>query len=291
MGTLRYPLQPGSRTRLYGLFGHPVTHSLSPRMQNAALRESGLDALYLAFDVEPSDLKAALQGARAMGVAGLNVTVPHKERALGFSREADPVASLIGAANTLVPADGGWRAYNTDAEGFLGAVRADLGFTPGGRRCLLLGAGGAARAAAVALAREGAQEIFVANRNGERAETLCADLGDKLTGTSLRAVPLDAAFSVLGAGDLLVSATPLGLQPDGSWPWDLGRLAAGVVVYDMAYRPTGETRLAEAARGAGLLSASGRSMLLGQGARAFSLWTGLTAPAGAMEQALATAGA
>jgi shikimate dehydrogenase len=223
-----------------------------------------------------------------MGIAGLNVTVPHKEAALTLAQEADPMASLVGAANTLVPSPDGWRAHNTDAQGFLLAIATDLGFHPKGRRSLLLGAGGAARAAAAALAREGAQEILVANRNRKRAEALCADLGAKVPEARLRAVPMDAAPRLIGAGDLLVSATPLGLYPDGRWPWDLTLLDPGVLAYDMAYRSSGETSLVEEARSAKLVCASGLSMLVAQGALAFSLWTGLPAPRETMEQAVAT---
>lgn len=277
-------------TRLFGLLGHPVSHSLSPALHGAAFRATGLDAEYLAFDVAPGRLAAALEGARALGVAGLNVTVPHKEAALALAVAADPLAAAIGAANTLVPAPGGWRAHNTDAEGFLRAVEADLEFTPGGRRGLVLGAGGAARAAVLALLREGAQEIFVANRNGERASRLVADLRETAGGDRLACTPLETAPERIGDGDLLVSATPLGLRPDGRWPWDLGRFDPGVVAFDMAYRPEGDTSLTREARARGLRSSSGGSMLLHQGALSFTLWTGLPAPLGAMEKALGRTG-
>ncbi len=274
-----------ARTVLYGLLGHPVSHSLSPAMHNAALAALGMDARYLAFEVLPEDLGAALAGARALGIRGLNVTVPHKEPAVDLAEQADPVAALIGAANTLVPVSTGWRAYNTDAEGFLQAVEADLAWTPQERRGLILGAGGAARAAAVSLAREGAQEIILANRNGERARRLARDLSGRLD-ASIRAVALESAPEAVGEGDLLVSATPLGLHPGAAWPWDLSRVRRGVRVYDMAYRSGEETALVLAARSLGFRAASGRSMLLHQGALAFSLWTGEPAPIETMKSAL-----
>lgn len=280
---VRHPIT--AATALYGLLGRPVSHSLSPAMHNAAFDALELDARYLAFEVRPEDLPAALAGARVLGVRGLNVTVPHKEAALRLADEAEPSAALIGAANTLVPIPAGWRAHNTDAEGFLHAVDADLGWSPRGRRCVILGAGGAARAAAVALARERPQEIILANRNGERARRLAGDLSETL-GAGLRAIDVASVPEVLAGEDLLVSATPLGLDPQAVWPWDLSRVRRGVRFYDMAYRREGETSLVEAARAQGFRAASGRSMLLRQGALAFSLWTGETAPVEIMLSAL-----
>jgi shikimate dehydrogenase len=269
------------------VLGHPVSHSLSPVLQNAAFRAAGIDACYLAFEVLPPDLPRALEGALALGVGGLNVTVPHKEKALAACSATHPVAELVGAANTLVAAPGGkgWVAHNTDVEGFLRAVEEELGFRPAGRRCLILGAGGAARAAAVGLAREGVQEILVANRNKERAEFFSAQLSER-TGTRIEAVGLEEAVGAgLGAGDLLVSATPLGLAAGATWPWELERFDPGILAYDMAYGKR-ETALVEAARALGVKAASGRRMLLHQGAAAFTLWTGRSAPLGAMEEAL-----
>lgn len=275
-----------ARTRLFGLVGHPVSHSLSPAMQNAAFVAAGLDAAYAAFDVPPAALQEALAGAWALGFGGLNVTVPHKEKALALAADADDTASRAGAANTLVPVPGGWRAHNTDVEGFVAALRADLELDPAGRRCLVLGAGGAARGAVLGLLEAGAQEILVANRNEERAGELVRDLRERCRTHRLATVPLEAAPERLGPGGLLVSATPLGLGPDGRWPWELDRFGPGLVAYDLAYRTGAETPLVLQARQQGLRAGSGLSMLLRQGALAFTLWTGEPAPLAAMEQAL-----
>lgn len=278
---------PAGTTRVFAVLGHPVSHSLSPLFQNAAFHALALDACYVALDVAPPDLARALEGALALGMGGLNVTVPHKERALALCAAADPGAALVGAANALVPNPdrSGWIGHNTDVAGFLRAVQEELGFSARGRRCLLLGAGGAARAAAVGLLREGIQEIHVANRNRKRAEFFSAQLSEA-TGREIHTVPLEEAPEVeLGAGDLLVCATPLGLSSEADWPWDLGRFAPGILVYDMAYGRR-ETRLVEVARAAGCKAASGRRMLLHQGAAAFTLWTGREAPLSAMEEAL-----
>jgi shikimate dehydrogenase len=277
---------PSARTRLFGLVGHPVSHSLSPAMQNAGFRAAGIDAAYAAFDVPADVLPTALAGARALGFGGLNVTVPHKEQALALAAEADSVASLAGAANTLVPVEAGWKACNTDVEGFLAALREDLAMDPAGRRCLVWGAGGSARAVAVALLRAGAQEILVANRNEERAEGLVQELRRRCGTDRVAGVALEAAPERLGFEGLLVSATPQGLSESGRWPWDLARFAAGTAAYDLAYRAGGETPLVLQARAKGLRAASGLSMLLHQGALAFALWTGQPAPVAAMRRGL-----
>ena len=279
-------MDPSATTALFGLLGHPVGHSLSPAMHNAAFRAVGLDARYLAFDVAPGDLPAALAGARALGVRGLNATVPHKQAVLALAREADPLAVQAGAANTLCPTAGGWKAYNTDVEGLLRALEVDFGFAPEGRRCAILGAGGAARAAAVGLAARDAQEIRVTNRNEGRAQALVRELAPLLGRDVLRAVSLECAVKGLEPGSLLVSATPLGLSDRSRWPWSPVALPAGLLAFDMAYRRGGETPLVEQARGAGLAAASGRSMLLHQGALAFELWTGIAPPLAVMGAAL-----
>lgn len=277
---------PSAATRLYGVLGHPVAHSLSPLFQNAAFRALGLDACYLAFDVAPGALPIALGGLRAAGAGGLNVTVPHKEQALALAAEADGAALRAGAANTLVPCPGGWRAYNTDIAGFLRAVEEEVGFRPPGRRALLLGAGGAARGAAVGLLQAGIQEILVANRNRARAEKLASDLVEGAGGNRVTVAELGGPGGyALGAGDLVVSATPAGLAAEARWPWPLAAFAPGVAFFDMAYGP-GETPLVDQARRAGFRAASGRRMLLHQGAAAFELWTGAQAPLAAMEEAL-----
>jgi shikimate dehydrogenase len=281
---------PTAHTRLFGLLGHPVSHSFSPAFQNAAFQAAGLDATYLAFDALPDALPAALAGALALGLGGLNLTIPHKESALLHCVLADRSATLAGAANTLVPAPErkGWIAHNTDSGGFLLAVREELDFEPKGRRCLILGAGGAARAAAAGLLQAGIQEILVANRNRKRAERLSAELSQAIGGR-IRAVALEEApASGLAAGDLLVSATPLGLAASGSggsWPWDLREFGPGLLAYDMAYGRQ-ETALVSCARALGWRAASGLRMLLHQGALSFHLWTGREAPLQAMEEAL-----
>lgn len=274
----------GAGTRLYGVLGRPVRHSLSPVMQTAAFAALGLDACYLAFEVAPEDFEAAATGAAKLGFGGLNVTVPHKERAFRVALERDASALLTGAANTLVPHAGGWKGYNTDAAGFTASLRKDLGFEPSGRRAAILGAGGAARAAVAGLAEAGAREILLAARDRAKAEALCAELGPRVA-PRLTAVEIGDLPRRLEPGDLLASATPLGLDPAARWPWPLETLDRDVRLYDMAYAP-GETGLERQARAAGFAAASGRGMLVMQGAEAFRLWTGLAPPVDVMEKAL-----
>ncbi len=264
-------VQVSASTMLYGVIGHPVRHSLSPRMQTAAFQAAGIDACYLAFEVREEDLAAALEGAFKLGFGGLNVTVPHKLGALALAESADPSAAATGAANTLVRTAAGWRAYNTDAAGFMEAVTAGLSYKPEGSAALVLGAGGAARAAAYALMERNAK-VWIASRSLEGARRMAGELdpgGDRVAAVSLGEAP-----ALLGEGDLLVGATPLGLDPHGRWPWPMKDFAPGVLVYDLAYCK-GMTSLEKQAADAGFAAASGRSMLLHQGAEAFRLWTGV----------------
>ena len=271
-------------TGLYGVIGSPVGHSLSPLMQTSALKALGIDACYLAFDVGRDALEDALKGAYALGVKGLNVTVPHKVAALALSVEADVTASATGAANTLVRAEGGWRAHNTDVEGFSGAIVRELDFDPSARG-IVFGGGGAARAAVLGYASLGVKEIYVTGRNPVRLEGLVSELSPTVGKSSLTMIHLDEVPAKAKAGDLIASATPLGLSPEGRWPWALGDLDEGVLLYDMAYLPGGSS-LEKEALGAGLKVASGLSMLLLQGAAALWLWTGVEPPVKIMEQAL-----
>ncbi|MEJ2210271.1 MAG: shikimate dehydrogenase [Anaerolineae bacterium] len=265
-----------------GLLGWPVAHSVSPAMHNAAFRALGLPWHYDLLPVPPDELAAAVAGLEGRGFCGANVTVPHKEAALGLVDEADAGARAIGAVNTLVRRGDGWLGTNTDAAGFVAALR-DGGFEPAGRQALVLGAGGAARAVVHALAGAGCA-VIVHNRTAERAARLCADLG------AAAEVPLAVAQSLTGldpdAVDLLVNATPLGQWPaaGGSpWPQSLP-LPAHWTVFDLVYNPL-ETRLLARARAAGAIAVDGLEMLVHQGALSFTLWTGRAAPLDVMRAA------
>lgn len=275
-------------TRIVGIFGDPVAHSLSPRMHNAALAAAGIDAVYVPFHVEPARLPAAVEAIRALAIAGVNLTIPHKEAACALVDELDPAAAAVGAVNTIVNRNGRLTGYNTDGIGLLRALAGELGVAVAGKRVLLLGAGGAARAGLVALAGAGAAWIGVANRTVDRADRLLQELAPQLQETVCAALPLEGESLAAALGepvDLLINSTSLGLR-DESWSLPLATLVRGDGrIYDMVYGPQA-TPLVAAARRAGLSAADGRGMLAGQGEAAFSLWFGCDPPPGIMRAAL-----
>lgn len=274
-------------TRIVGLFGDPVAHSLSPLMHNAALAAAGINAVYVPFHVAPDDLPAAVESLRALRVIGVNLTIPHKEAVLPLLDEVDPRASLCGAVNTIVNRDGRLVGYNTDGCGLLQALRSDLSVDPAGRRILLAGAGGAARGALMALAAAGAAWIGIANRTTARAEALCAGLADRFPATACTALPLDHHLPgrLHGGIDLLINCTSIGLHGEAhDWP-ALDCLASGGVVFDMVYGREPTALVRDSLR-AGVRAADGLGMLAGQGEEAFSLWFGAPPPPGALKAAL-----
>jgi len=277
-------------TRIIGIFGDPVKHSLSPLMHNEALARIGFDAVYVPFHVLSGALPQAVESIRILDLLGVNLTVPHKERVCPLLDEIDPQARLIGAVNTVVNRQGRLIGYNTDGIGFLRSLAEDLGFDPAGRRILLLGAGGASRAALVALAEAGAGGLGVANRTPERAAALVAEFRPVFSGTSFASCSLateDLAAHLPGV-DVLVNSSALGLGGEAlcAFPWE--KLPAFAGVYDMVYgfEPTPLLREAAARGHAG---ADGLGMLAAQGEEGFRLWTGQAPPSGVMKGRLLTA--
>lgn len=258
-------------TRLLGLFGAPVRHSLSPVLQNGWIRDHGLDAVYLAFDVAPDRFETALAGLLDAGLAGANVTLPFKERALAAAATASAEARAAGAANTLVPGPDGLHADNTDGLGFL----LDLdqrapGWQSAGPVAVVFGSGGAARGIASALSRQPGRVVRLVARNAGTASQLAGDLG----------LPPDAVFAwdqagaALDGAGLAVNATSIGLKGEGALTPDFGPMSPGGLVYDTDYTPRSTAFLA-AAEAAGRASLSGLGMLAGQGAIAFERWFGI----------------
>jgi shikimate dehydrogenase len=269
------------RTALYGVIGHPVAHSRSPEMQNAALAHLGIDGVYVAFPVPPERLGEAIAGAHALGFQGLNVTVPHKQGAAASCASLDAVAREVGAVNTLRRSTAGWEGFNTDAPAALALLEA--AGVGRGARALLVGAGGAARAAAWALARAGA-ELRIAARRPPPARALAEELAPGTpAGIPIpRAVPFADLAAESEAADVVVNGTSVGLP--GHEPSLPGlRLRAGQVVLDFVY---GETDLARRARDAGARLVTGEQILVRQGALALTLWTGRPAPEAVMAAAL-----
>ncbi|KAF0182931.1 MAG: aroE [Nitrospirae bacterium] len=269
------------KTRIAALLGHPVGHTLSPRMQNAAFRAAGLDCCYVAFDVQPSSLPDAVLGMRALGLLGANVTIPHKESVLALLDEVDSEAIFIGAVNTIVNREGRLCGYNTDGRGFMRSL-ADENIAAAGKQVLLLGAGGAARAVGYYLAREAA-ELVIANRTPEKAQRLAADLeglGAGVKGVSMTDIQ-NAVF--LDGMDIIINATSAGLNHSDPPLIESSLFNERHVVCDLIYR---DTPLILGARHAGARTLTGRGMLLWQGVLAFELWTTLPAPVDVMRKAL-----
>jgi len=276
-----------SATRVTGLFGDPVSHSLSPVMHNRAFAELGLDWVYVAFHVRPERLVEAVHALPALGLAGVNVTIPHKERVIPHLDELSRTAAMMGAVNTIrVEADGRLTGHNTDAPGFAAAL-ARQGVGLSGRRLLLLGAGGAARAVAFQAAIDGAEEITLCDQVGERAAALAGDLAAHFASCRVHCIPLerDSLKPAIAAATVLVNATPVGMAGRGDYPIDLDWLHPALFVYDLVYNPA-ETPLIAAARDRDLGCDNGLTMLALQGAESFALWTGEEPPGESMIQTL-----
>jgi shikimate dehydrogenase len=271
------PLPARGSTRTVGIIGWPVQDSLSPLIHNAAFAALGMDWAYVPLPVAPGDLEAALAGLPAMGFSGANVTMPHKTDVARLVRDLSEDAQRLRAVNTLVTGAAGLVGHNTDAPGFDRFVRRDAGFEPGGRSALIFGAGGAARACALALARGGLEALTVAVRDPTRAETLRAMLEGQLP--AVRAVSFEEAGEV--DSDLVVNATPLGAAGE-TLPHP--PLRPGMLVVDLLYRPT-LTPLQVAAKAAGASAFGGLGLLLHQAALSFELWTGLEPPLSVMSAA------
>lgn len=272
--------------KLAGLIGDPVAHSRSPALHNAAFAHLGIPACYELWPTPAADLPARIAGLRAAQILGANVTLPHKIAVLGLLDRLDPAATLIGAVNTIVrAADGTLVGTNTDAPACLASLREDAGYQPAGGSAVILGASGAARAAAVALAGAGIARLVVVNRTLEKAEQL---LGDLLAATDtdpyLRALAPDDADlpAALAAADLIINATSLGWQADET-PLAAEHIPANALVFDMIYRPT---RLLHDAAARAARTLDGAGMLVRQAALAFELWTNQPAPLEIMRAAL-----
>ena len=267
----------GGHTTVAAVIGDPVRHSLSPAIHNAAFAAVGLDWVYVALPVAAGDAVAAVDAMRILGLGGMSVTMPHKDGVAAAADERSDAVEALGAANCLVRVDDGRvRAENTDGVGFLAGLEADAGFDIGGRSVAVLGAGGAARAVVQACAAIGASAVTVVNRTGERAAAAAA-----LAGPVGRVGDVNDEANA----DLVVNATSIGMSGDRSMPCDPSLLGTGQLVDDLVYEPV-ETPWLAALRGSGVVAHNGLSMLVGQAAAAFTLWTGVAAPIGAMREVI-----
>jgi shikimate dehydrogenase len=274
-----------AETTLVGVIGHPVRHSLSPLLHNTAFGVLGLNWASVAFEVAPDEVADALSGMRALGLAGLSVTMPHKEATAELVDECSEIASTLGAVNCVWNRDGVLRGENTDGAGFLASLARGADFDPVGKRCLIVGAGGAARAVAIALVGAGVASVTVVNRTAARAEAIAGLSWAKgIVAAGAVGDEQDAAQA-----DLVVNATPLGMvgQSDSGEPWlvDPALLHGGQVVADLIYVPRPTAWLAAAAA-SGARTVDGLGMLVHQAAAQLELWTGLPAPVEEMWEAV-----
>ncbi len=266
-------------SRLLGVIGYPISHSLSPLMHNTAIRHLSLSHVYLPFQVHPEALGTAVAGLRALGALGINVTIPHKEAVVQHLDELSDEARLLGAVNTLVFEDNRITGHNTDGHGFLAALEEEGIEPPTVKVVVVLGAGGAARAICAHLVRAGVKRLIIANRTAERAVALARYLCDAISGAPVETVELSPSglAEAVSSCQLLVNTTSLGMGGGAlpPLPWDAIRPEH--VVYDIIYRPL-KTPLLERADALGCRVVNGIGMLIHQGNLSFKLWTGYEFP-------------
>jgi len=278
-----------ARTYRFGLFGHPVKHSLSPTMHEASFRSLGIEAEYLCFDVLPEVLAERLAGCRAEGFDGVNLTIPHKEAAFRLMDKLDASARQFGAVNTVQVSGKGLVGFNTDASGFLADLKQSRNATPDGRRVLVLGCGGAGRALAIACVREGAAAVGLANRTPSKAVALAEEIGQQFPETDAEVDVLSddveawARYSL--ESDIVVQCTSTGLNVQDAPLLPASAFRRGQLLYDIVYTSR-VTPTMRSALEAGADALNGAGMLVHQGAAAFAIWTGLSADTRAMRAAL-----
>ncbi|WP_419920519.1 shikimate dehydrogenase [Candidatus Poriferisodalis sp.] len=280
-GRTELMLRPSGRTKVAGVIGDPVQHSLSPALHNAAFEHLGLDWVYTAFGVPAGQGADAVAAMRVLGIEGLSVTMPHKDDVAAACDELSLAAALLGAVNCVRRDGGRLIGENTDGAGFVNSLQAQAGMSPAGLDALVLGAGGAGRAVIAALAAGGAS-VTVANRSPAAAERAAA-IGTSAAGGGGAVVVGTAAAA--GSADLVVNATSLGMSAGDPLPLEASLLTEGQVVVDLIYQPE-RTPLLEAAAAAGATTLNGVGMLLFQAAEQFRMWTGHEAPVDVMASAV-----
>ena len=270
-----------------GVIGSPIGHSVSPVFQQAALDHARINATYLAYDVSAEELNVFMQGLREPGVLGINITTPHKGAVIPFLDEMDDWATAAGAVNTIVSRKGRLTGHNTDGVGFLRALRDEAGFAPEGRRALVLGAGGSARAIVLALSRSNVAGLTIANRTLSKAQTLAESAQGNGVRASAMGLDQDSLTQVAKEADLIVNCTSIGMVrgPDENGaPLLRGQIPPSALVNDLVYNPR-VTPLLREAEAAGATTLGGIYMLVYQGASAFEMWTEKPAPIGVMLEA------
>lgn len=276
------------KTKLLGVIGHPVEHSLSPVMHNAAIAHLGLDYVYLPLPVAPENLETAVAGFAAIGLQGFSITIPHKQAILPLLTHISETAEAVGAVNTVWRTDEGWSGTNTDVEGFIAPLQAqsrDWSQTI----ALVLGNGGAARAVVAGLAQLGCAEIWVAGRNADKLEVFQHSWQGLPAAAKLHTCTWDALPEHLPTAGLVVNATPIGMHPHVDQSplseVEIAKLAAGSIAYDLIYTPN-PTRFLQQAQTQGATAIDGLEMLVQQGAAALKIWLQQPVPIDVMRHAL-----
>ncbi len=261
-------------------------------MHNAAFRYLGLDCVYLAFDVDPRNVAQAVSSIRALGLCGINVTIPHKQSGMAGLDEIAPEASMVGAVNTIVNEDGRLKGYNTDVSGVLRALDSELRFVPRDKNVFIVGAGGASRAIIVAMCTGGARSVAVVNRTYLKAQKLSEEFSPQFGSIGFSSAPLgdaDRVAELIAQADIVINCSSAGMGDIEPLSLPLDLLGEDCVVYDLVYKPP-VTPLVRDSRALGLKAESGLGMLLYQGVDAFEIWTGEDAPVKVMREALSVPG-
>jgi len=269
-------MEISGKTKIVGIFGYPIEHTLSPAMHNAAFKYLGLDYCYIPFLVHPELLGNAVRAIKALNIVGVNVTIPHKENVIKYLDYVDEEAVFIGAVNTIVNANRKLSGYNTDGIGFMLSLE-ELNINIDDKKVLVVGAGGASRAIGYYICKR-AHKLFIYGRTKEKVLRLINDLrriNDNIY--------LHENLDDLSEFDMIVNTTPLGLKDEDTLPFNIGLLRANQIVYDLIYK---DTRLIKEAKEKGCIAINGKGMLLWQGVKAFEKWTGISPPVDIMRSVL-----
>ncbi|MBA7647473.1 Shikimate dehydrogenase (NADP(+)) [subsurface metagenome] len=272
-------------TKIVGLIGYPIGHTLSPAMHNRAFEYLDLNYIYLPFPVEKNNLKGALRALPALGIVGVNVTLPYKEKVREYLDEVTEEAELTRAVNTILVRDNRLIGYNTDGEGFITSLKKGAGVDPKGKKVVIIGAGGAGRAVSIQLAKEGVKGIDLFDIIFDKAQDLASHIEKNIPEAKVTALKEEGLEKEIKEADILINATPVGIKPDDLPPIDPKLLHPNLLVYDLIYNPS-KTRLLSEAEEIGAKTLNGMGMLLYQGALAFTIWTGREAPIEVMARAL-----
>lgn len=277
-------MEINGKTKVLGLIGNPVEHTLSPAIHNTIAGCMGENVVYMPFPVK-EDIEAAIKGAFALGVQGMNITVPYKSDAIPYLADMDKEAAIIGAVNTLVRTDAGFKGYNTDLRGLYRAILSE-GIQVDGSRVIIVGAGGAARAAAFMCAFYKAESVVILNRTVEKAVTIAEEVKAKTGFVAISALPIQEYDKIEGDGYLVIQATKAGLYPkvEETPISEVAFFKKASVVYDLIYTPE-ETAFMRLAKEQGAKAYNGLKMLLYQGVAAYEMWNGVSVPEEVVQKA------